>query len=302
MRTAFQIGRKVVMEHVFDTVCTDDRQIIELDQLGKSSWKIFGRYRYGAARPPRALQSSRETLVLAFFVSGLQPFRVDGEQLVMTGGMALCIPPGCAYGTDHFPEQKGELVWAIFDLSNKEGFSLPGHSCNEAREWLDKVLMGPRPEVFRFSKSTISEAKKVFDMFAGEENGVEVRARLGLFLNGVAKDRRVVLDAKLSTQTARVVKWIEDNVTRKPCSMEKLASVAGLSVSRFQTKFKENTGISPADYQLQRKLLEAQRLLKLGKSVTEVAMSLGFSSSQYFATAFKRYMLVTPSQWVDDNV
>jgi AraC-like DNA-binding protein len=31
--------------------------------------------------------------------------------------------------------------------------------------------------------------------------------------------------------------------------------------------------------------------------VTEVAYDLGFSSSQYFATVFKRYTLVNPSQF-----
>jgi AraC-like DNA-binding protein len=33
------------------------------------------------------------------------------------------------------------------------------------------------------------------------------------------------------------------------------------------------------------------------KSVTEISAELGFSSSQYFSTAFKRYHLFSPMAW-----
>ena len=46
------------------------------------------------------------------------------------------------------------------------------------------------------------------------------------------------------------------------------------------------------------KIQKAKNLLfKSDKSITEIAMDLGFSTSQYFATAFKRYTGRTPSSY-----
>ena len=80
----------------------------------------------------------------------------------------------------------------------------------------------------------------------------------------------------------------------------RLAQVARLSESRCKARFKREIGVPPAEYWLRKKIEQAIVLLK-NRSVTEVAYELGFSSSQYFATVFKRYKLVSPSQHLVRN-
>ena len=78
--------------------------------------------------------------------------------------------------------------------------------------------------------------------------------------------------------------------------VEDLASRVGLSVSRFKARFKETVGVPPADYMSRQKVAKAMDLLrKTGMPVTQIATSLGYASSQYFATAFRRYTGKTPS-------
>ena len=60
------------------------------------------------------------------------------------------------------------------------------------------------------------------------------------------------------------------------------------STSRFKVRFKEQVGLPPAEYAIRRKVERAREWLKQGKSVTDVAFDLGFSTSQYFAITFKR--------------
>ncbi|MBC8010767.1 MAG: helix-turn-helix transcriptional regulator, partial [Burkholderiales bacterium] len=75
-----------------------------------------------------------------------------------------------------------------------------------------------------------------------------------------------------------------------------LARIAELSVSRFKTRFKAEFGVPPAEYVLRARVEEARRrLARPGATVTYVALDLGFSSSQYFATSFKRLTHSTPS-------
>jgi AraC-like DNA-binding protein len=78
----------------------------------------------------------------------------------------------------------------------------------------------------------------------------------------------------------------------------RLAEVARLSQSRCKIRFRQETGVPPAEYWLRKKIEKAADLLRT-RSVTEVAYALGFSSSQYFATAFRRYTLASPSQFRD---
>lgn len=51
----------------------------------------------------------------------------------------------------------------------------------------------------------------------------------------------------------------------------------------------KDVGLTPADYYLrQRMFLAKQKLWGSPKSITEIALGLGVSSSQYFATIFKK--------------
>jgi AraC family transcriptional regulator len=76
-----------------------------------------------------------------------------------------------------------------------------------------------------------------------------------------------------------------------------LARVVNYSPGHFLRLFKKEVGITPADFHL-RWRLEAARdeLHQPGRSVTEVALRFGFSSSQHFSRAFHQAFGATPRQ------
>ena len=77
-----------------------------------------------------------------------------------------------------------------------------------------------------------------------------------------------------------------------------LAEEAGLSLSRLKSKFKAQIGIAPHEFILRCKVEAAKKvLLDENRSVTDTAMELRFSSSQYFATVFKRFTQQTPVEY-----
>lgn len=70
-------------------------------------------------------------------------------------------------------------------------------------------------------------------------------------------------------------------------------------MSRFKNKFVEQVGLSPGDYILRNKMAMAKDLLFSDKkSITDIAMQLGFSSHQHFSGTFKRYVGCPPSTYV----
>lgn len=83
-------------------------------------------------------------------------------------------------------------------------------------------------------------------------------------------------------------------------SLDDLAAMAGLSPRHFCTSFKRATGVSPYQYLLGARILRSKELLRQRPgSITEVAMTTGFSSSSHFATAFKNATSLTPSRYAD---
>jgi len=98
------------------------------------------------------------------------------------------------------------------------------------------------------------------------------------------------------TDILRTLNAIEEQLPSVP-KIGELAEMAHLSESYFKQKFRQEMGVPPAKYIMQRRIALSQRLLAEGMSVTETAFRLEFSSSQHFATYFKAYTLMTPSEW-----
>ena len=83
---------------------------------------------------------------------------------------------------------------------------------------------------------------------------------------------------------------------------EEIAKEIGVGYSWFRRVFKKYTGTSPAQYQLQLKLLKAKELL-IGTDMTisEIAYSLKFENTGQFSTFFKRKENITPSEFRERN-
>ena len=80
--------------------------------------------------------------------------------------------------------------------------------------------------------------------------------------------------------------------------MPEPARAIHLSESRFKARFRREVGLPPGVYILRAKIAAAcTELRQPGTRVTELAHRLGFSSSQYFATVFRRFTGLTPSTY-----
>ncbi len=98
-----------------------------------------------------------------------------------------------------------------------------------------------------------------------------------------------------SEPVMRVVHQLESQPGEWP-TIPALARIAGLGSTQLQIRFRRETGSSINAFAQAQRLRHAKHLLGRGRSCTSVAMSLGFSSSQYFATVFKRHFGISPHQ------
>ena len=77
-------------------------------------------------------------------------------------------------------------------------------------------------------------------------------------------------------------------------SVAEIARECAVSVSFLKKVFAKYAGLGIHQYFLKTKIISASRMLKEGKSVSETAAALAFSSPNYFSTVYKRETGVSP--------
>jgi AraC family transcriptional regulator len=92
----------------------------------------------------------------------------------------------------------------------------------------------------------------------------------------------------------QLIGFLNEEYARK-ITIEDMAKQANLSPSHFTRIFKEETGMTPVDFLNDLRVQKAKRYLLDGeRSITDVALACGFSSSSYFTNCFAERIGMAP--------
>lgn len=100
---------------------------------------------------------------------------------------------------------------------------------------------------------------------------------------------------------ARVHSLVENNFHTN-ISVAKMAGLLEMNETSFSKSFTRSTGQTPFTYITAYRMKQAQSLLKLNYSVTDVAVSVGYANPSKFSAAFRRHVGITPSAWRKNNI
>ena len=107
-------------------------------------------------------------------------------------------------------------------------------------------------------------------------------------------------DQKIGNQhagVARVCEYIAEHASES-ISLDDLAKVAYLSPFHLLRVFGKKTGLPPHAYQTQVRIHKAKRLLRQSSTIAQVALATGFFDQAHFSKQFKRYVGITPGQFL----
>lgn len=103
------------------------------------------------------------------------------------------------------------------------------------------------------------------------------------------------LDPAWPAAVRRAVAYVELHL-REPIRVEELAAAACMSRFHFARVFRASTGSSPMEYLRQRRIVQAQWLLReRGRKVCQVASELCFFDQSHFVRSFRRVTGCTPA-------
>ncbi|MFN2540160.1 MAG: AraC family transcriptional regulator [Mycobacteriales bacterium] len=124
---------------------------------------------------------------------------------------------------------------------------------------------------------------------------LEARALLLHILSRIGDAaRRTDVSREVPMFSAAVAAIIEGSLA-EPVPAREIAQRMRCSVSQLQHRFQAEMGTTVKKFYLWRRINEScRRLEHTNQSVTEIAIELGFSSSQHFATTFRRFVGASP--------
>ena len=232
-----------------------------------------------------------------YMEKGSQNYSVGEQDFVVNQGEVFFTRSHETHCTGNSPEEVSALYYLIVDLSLVPKMNLFVFPEEYARvnEWIQN--RGTR--IFKAAASlpgALDRLLKCFSMRKGLHFDTHIRNALS--------DVLIALSTPLTAEPreeahpiARSLRYIQEHLG-EPISVADLPPLDEMSLSSYHKYFLQAMGVPPGEYILKKKIEKARALLSdTNLSVTEIAFQCGFSSSQYFATAFKRFCRMTPSQF-----
>ncbi|UNY98783.1 AraC family transcriptional regulator [Zhouia spongiae] len=282
-----------------DRTSTNERHIIDLEALGFECIKVLGTYNYRQMKKSLEMHIHDNMIEICFLEKGSQYYHIQGNDYRINGGDLLLTFPGEEHGTKSFPEERGRLFWLIMEVPDKNQ-RLLNLTKKQTKLFFDAFFELKKNRVFKGSnrlKYDLNTIYRICEYPLDGLNKIKITNLLIHFLLSVLEFGNKSKHKTISKDIMETCIYIDKNLN-EPLSLEELANFNNLSLSHFKYKFKKEMGYSPSDYILRQKIERAKELLKIPKnSIQDVAYDLGFSSSSYFATVFKRYTGKSPSSY-----
>lgn len=242
-----------------------------------------------------------------------------GEGYVSIGEQTFRLRPGYMYMIPAFTEHS-DFCEGIFnhfyvhiyeDVKNGESiienyqfpFEIKGSGVEKnmfellCRKNPGLALKYPDPRIYDNDVSLIEQVRFNRSRTLNErmESMGAVLLFLSLFIANASK--------KYSSKDPRIklaLKFINEN-TDRAITVDETARQACLSTNHFIRQFKEEIGITPAQFIIEKKMMRAKLALATESTpVNEIAYSLGYDDPSYFTRLFKRHVGKSPKQFRQD--
>ena len=250
-----------------------------------------------------------EGIEIHFLESGTMPYMQEGEEMELLPNSLTITRPWEVHKVGNPAIGMGKFYWLILDL----GVRRPHQNWS----WPDWIVLAPKDlekltTILRQNEKVCWKAdKRIRDCFQKIGKAVDsdnegsnaskirllVNNLLLLLLDLLLVDE-VVLNEKLINSSRSVqlfLKELESNLAEN-WTVEKMAKSSGVGLTRFTFHCKRLTNLTPMKYLMLKRIEMAKIILveELEMSISDVAYLSGFSTSQYFATMFKKQEKCTP--------
>lgn len=273
----------------------NDRIVYTSNEMHIPGLRMFGHHHTQKAIPALRPHYHQDCIEMTYVSKGSLHFWVDKKRYNISGGDLLVVDPDVVHDTEERPMSIHSMYWFQLDVKDPGGFF---YLRDDAAEKLIHSLLDLKSGVIELNEKKAHQLLSEAFLYLG--SSMQSQRDMGAmellyFLHYVISCSQSVRFA-LQPDIGKAANYVLDHLDEE-VSIEQLAREACLSVSRFKEKFKAQMGLPPREFINSQKIRAAEALLQEGHAVTDVAMALSFSSSNYFAVVFKRHTGMTPSEY-----
>ena len=244
--------------------------------------------------------NAHDGLEVHYVLKGMCAWEIAGrdEPASVPGGAFMAIPPNVRHrpiGENAAPSTRIGVIYEKAPLVPSTGVSF----ATEDLEHLFRVLEERAFTILAIPPWLLHILKEVRDAVTGftiSDDGLRLRILNELLLVETVralKEGNAFLPRN-GAVVPQICEWISDHLDSS-FSTDSLVRLSGYGRSRFFSLFFAETGMSPNDYVVRKRIERAQMLLRQdGRSILQVALACGFKSASTFSTTFAKYTGVSP--------
>ncbi len=297
------------MQEIIDQfLWTRDNKVITRDKHHVPGLANISHWNFRVATTPAQVHYHSNIYEIHCMIRGRRVFEVmnkDGEyeSFTVSGNQAAITFPGQAHGyQDNFVEPY-EFYSLQIDVSDPENILglAPEYSralCVDLA-MLREQMTSAGEQRLEVGHTHITLLRSAFNFFSSlQEEDIRMGVQfLSCFCFSLKYLHSVTDNSAIDKHIQDAIDYMRANFTEKP-SLQTVSEKVGYSLSYFKSKFKEETGITPADYLAILRLEYAkEQLVQSDESITEIASDLNFSSASHFCSAFKKRTSYTPKEY-----
>ena len=280
---------------------TPEFRVLNLAAEGISCIPVLGLTRLGKGGRPTTTQEHvhEECIEISYCQRGELIFESGGYDYPFKPGDVFVSKPDEPHRLKMYP--KGlQMYWMLFRIP-AEGDQLLSLPKSES-DWLRNGMISVSQRLFNGGDGVRQAFQRVFaayDRESEETSQRQFRLRLTVceLLLSIIDASNVGDVATGDERVERLISEIRANPVRN-FTIDELSARAALSPSNLIVRFKKLAGLPPQAFRNACRMAIAKKELEEGrKTVTAIALSLGYQSSQNFATQFRIETGKTPREW-----
>lgn len=247
-------------------------------------------------------EHTHDCIEMVFVVSGNAVQIINGKRESVYGGCITIIHPGCTHGFEKVKSLELYNISCVPNLLENLGVSLAFFR-NKKNFFEGENGFSSLRLIGMTSYDILSLIATMFELYHDkndQERHFKLRSFFSILLILLIQNYKPAVDRKCLSLDELIV-YIDSSYQEK-LSLSDLAKKNGMSVARFQVKFKEKFGISPMKYLQELRLKHGRELVDTTDlSIKIIAEKTGFYDSNYFIKVFSDKFGVSPRKWREQN-
>lgn len=232
---------------------------------------------------------------LHFVLGGEGNFSQGAYKGALNKGDLFCLYPRKTHQYKTDPDNCLKMFWFAFDG-------------RQSRALLQQIGMNEHsPHISGLISNKVKQLIVAFEKKYSNPKETEMLERISLiymlfdYLANEAIEKNLIEKINSTNWLRKSIEYMDIHYA-EGISVAEITKYIGLHRSYFTSSFTEKMGISPFQYLLSLKMNKASQMLKKKNkdfSITEIALSLGYSDLYSFSRAFKNYYGISPKEFTN---